>query len=966
MRKHVVMICAALAGCAEGSARQPDGFDREVRGGASHAARVRGVAIDAVALDEVLRSAAPLAEVVRGIDAEDLDVAVHTAEAGGAPLTTMFAGQRVDGVPIHGAYLYLAARPGEDGELVASSYHLYQGATVDTAPEVGRDGAVTAARAALRASGDPTVLEAELAIWPLAGELTLVWDVALDGVPGRALVIAGGPRAGRVELVDERRFDTRGTVTGWIASGGAPGGRGTTRQVPLAEVTVRAGGAWAETGGDGRYRVDAAAGAMVVAGTDGRAARVESADRTETTASATAGDVVDLVLGSATGERTLAAPTAYHAITRTRAFLLASGFDGDQLGGPLDVTVNAPDSCNAWYDPGQRRLTFLRAGGGCRNSAEATVVAHEYGHFVDDTFGGIVDEGLSEGWGDLLACLSTKQPVIGGDMYTRGGFIRTCDNDYQYPPGGEEDDVHDLGQAWAGFGWHLRAALIAELGAAAGDERARELLLPSLVTNAPDIVAAVREVFLRDDDDGDLRDRTPHWDLILAAAERHGLGFVVEEDLAPPAAVDDLAVKAVTATRVELRWTAPGDDGRRGRAAAYELRWSTSPITEGTFARATRVAAPRPGMAGATQAATVAAPPAERLYVAVRAKDELGNLGPLSNVLEVKRPAPAELFADGAERGLAGWRATGLWHVSERLAARGASSFWYGQEASGDYDTGARNRGTLTSPVIDLTGAEAPALVVSERIDVEGGPDHDRLTIEVVDVDDPDVSVAAPKVTAWTGDFRPRLIDLAGLAGRRVQVRFVVDTVDREGNAGQGWAIDDVRVIADEAAPPPPRPGELVINEVLADPPEGLDANGDGAWSARGDELIELVNAGDGPLDLGGATLSDDVLVRVTFPAGTVLAPGKALVVFGGAAPSLPGVRTVGSEGLFLNNDGDSITVRRPGGAALAELSWGGEGGHDQSLTRQRDGDPASAMVGHRTLSAAPASPGTRADGRPF
>ncbi len=704
---------------------------------------------------------------------------------------------------------------------------------------------------------------------------------------------------------------------------------------------------------------------MLSASVVGRAARVESSDRTAVAASAAAAPVVDLVLGSAAGERTLAMVTAFHAIGRTRAFLLASGITGEQLGGPVDVTVNLPGSCNAYYVPGQRRLNFLRAGGGCHNSAEATIVAHEYGHFVDDVFGGITDDGLSEGWGDLLVCLSTRQPVIGPDLDLDGSIIRTCANDYRYPPGGD-DEVHDLGQAWSGFGWDVRQGLVAELGAAAGDERARALLLPSLVSNAPDIVAAVREVFLRDDDDGDLGNRTPHWAVLLAAAERHGLGFVVEQDLAPPAAITDLAAPAVTATRLELRWTAPGDDGARGSAARYELRWSTAPITEASFAAATPLPSPRPARVGTRQTTSVALPPVGVVYLALRAEDELGNTAPLSNVLAVTRPAPAVIFLDGAEGGLGGWQATGLWHVTARHAGRGAASFWYGKETTGAYDTGTRNHGALTSPVIDLAGATRPMLALTEKLDVESDAAHDRLTITVFDVDDPDIAITVAKTRGWAGTFTPRLIDLGGLAGRRIQVRFEVDTVDRTANAGLGWALDDVQVIADQASDPPPRGGVLMVNEVLVDPPEGFDANRDGAWSARGDELVELVNVGDAPLDLAGVTLADRALVRVTFGPGVVLAAGRALVVYGGAAPALPGVVTVASDGLFLNNDGDAIYLRRPDGAVLAELTWGAEGGHDQSLTRERDGDVTSPMVGHRTRTSTPASPGTRASGQPF
>ncbi|HVV85584.1 MAG TPA: lamin tail domain-containing protein [Kofleriaceae bacterium] len=973
--KHVILGCAAFAGCAEGGPRPPGGFEREVRGGALHADAIRGVAADAVAMDEVLRTAVPLRAAFHDVTAADLDPSVRTTEAGGAPLTSVYAGQVIDGVPIHGAYVYLATHPDGDGggELVGSSYHLFQGAAVDTTPEVAEDAAVSAARDALRVDGGAPARSAALEIWPLDGELTLVWDVVVEGANARGLVIAGGPRAGRVEVVDDRLYETHGTVTGWVATGGAPGGHGTARQVPLAEVDVHAGGASVESDRDGTYTIDAASGSTITAVAAGRAARVESADPTAVVgASARAAANVDLVVGSAAGERPLAVVTAYQAVERAHAFLLANGVTAEELGGPVDVIVNEQDTCNAYYSPPLRRLNFYRSGGGCRNSAETTIATHEYGHVVDDTFGGITNGGLSEGWGDLLACLVTKQPVIGPDLFDEGGIIRTCDNDYIFPPSGRADDVHDLGQAWSGFGWHLRAALIDELGPAAGDELARELLLPSFVTNAPDIPTAVREAFLRDDDDGDLRNHTPHWDALIAAARRHGLDFVADQDLAPPAAIADLAASAVSATRVELTWTAPGDDAGRGSAARYELRWSAAPITEANFAAAAQATAPKPAAAGAHQTVTIAVPPVGRVYVALRAEDELGNTAPLSNVALASLPAPATVFDDGAEHGLGDWKASGLWHVTKRQAGHGAASFWYGQEATGNYDTGARNHGTLLSPVIDLAGAKKPVLAWTERIDVEGDTDHDTLTVSAVDVDDPDVSIEVDKPGGWTGTFAPRILDLSRLAGHRVQLHFDVDTVDRNRNQGLGWSIDDVRVIADQApgmpAPPPPpqQGGGLIVNEALVDPPDGFDANGDGSWSSRADEFVELVNTGAAPLDLGGATLSDSAQVRVTFAAGTVVAPGKALVVFGGAAPRLTGVVTVGSDGLFLNNDGDSVTVRRADGTVLADLRWGAEAGHDQSLTREIDGDPDSPMVGHLTRSSAPASPGTRADGRPF
>jgi hypothetical protein len=108
-----------------------------------------------------------------------------------------------------------------------------------------------------------------------------------------------------------------------------------------------------------------------------------------------------------------------------------------------------------------------------------------------------------------------------------GEAIRSCENDYVFPPGGN-DEVHNLGQAWAGFTWLVRENLIAKLGDVDGEALARALVLPSLPFNAADIPGAVREVFLRDDDDGDLTNGTPNSDALLPAAQAHGLDFAAQ------------------------------------------------------------------------------------------------------------------------------------------------------------------------------------------------------------------------------------------------------------------------------------------------------------------------------------------------------------------------------------------------------------------------------------------------------
>ncbi|HEX8422783.1 MAG TPA: Ig-like domain-containing protein, partial [Pyrinomonadaceae bacterium] len=183
-------------------------------------------------------------------------------------------------------------------------------------------------------------------------------------------------------------------------------------------------------------------------------------------------------------------------------------------------------------------------------------------------------------------------------------------------------------------------------------------------------------------------------------------------------------------------------------------------------------------------------------------------------------------------------------------------------------------------------------------------------------------------------------------------------------------------------------PLTLVINEILADPPEGAagDANRDGARSSAQDEFVELVNATAFDLNVGGYAITvrggnNSDTVRHTFAPDTIIAPGTAFVVFGGAQaatfdpahPAFAGalVRTASTGGLSLTNGGSTVKLLDPTGATIDQLTYGGttdfDADRNQSLTRAPDvtGDLAlhetAPDSGGRSF-----SPGTRADGMPF
>ncbi|HET6610965.1 MAG TPA: lamin tail domain-containing protein [Kofleriaceae bacterium] len=975
----VILACstATLVACAQGSpsgiptdpGTTTSGFSREVRGGRLHAHALEAMPDSEEAVFTAVAS--DLRGELATLSAADFVTQNHVsrASAGGAMLRYDVMRQQVAGIPIHGSYLNVIMRQADaaaPAKIVASSYRVFQSPDVDVVPAVGEGSAVSAAKTVIRKANAP-VREAELEIWPVDGALRLVWNVTFRGSYERALVFANGPAQGRVKVLDERIYETNGTVNGFATVNGAPGGDGVATLTALEGLTVTAGTATATTDGAGAFTIDAAED--LSATLSGAAAVVVDQKGATLSVTSPADPTVDLVFATeASGEAELAQVNAYVYINAIRNFMLANGVSPDTLPA-ITANTNINDACNAFFSPAELSLNFFSSGEvfgtKCNNSAEETVIFHEFGHYVDNQFGGIIDGGLSEGWGDLIACFATKQPGTGIDLFVdTEGPLRTCDNDYQFPAGGN-DEVHNLGQAWAGFAWHSREGLIAALGEDEGDALARSLFLPSFASNAPDIPSAVREVFIRDDDDGDLTNHTPHWDILIEAANRHALGFVVDGDLTAPAAITDLTVSEVTSTSATLTWTATGDDDAEGTASRYDIRALGEPITPENFALGSAIPGPVPTEAGTTQTLTIPLAPSTTTFVAMEAFDEQNNGSAISNVVEITTSEGTVVFDDGAENGLGEWVATGLWHVTETAAASGTKSFWYGQEATGNYDTGAANTGTLTSPVIDLAGIDNPVLAFDQLLDIESAATFDIATVRVFDVNDPTVEIVAAKEKGTTfGAFETRFVGLTGLGGRQVQIELSFNTVDNVANTTKGWLVDNVQIVGDGELPG--SEGNLMINEVLTDP-GSFDSNGDGKANARGDEFIELVNVGDGPVDLTGVVIEDRVRVRFAFPDGASLDAGQVAVVFGSGAPVLAGVETFSSNGLYLNNRGDDLTVRRADGEVLAVMSYGCcEGRHNQSLNREVDADPDSPFVLHTTLSDLVASPGTKADGSAF
>ena len=172
----------------------------------------------------------------------------------------------------------------------------------------------------------------------------------------------------------------------------------------------------------------------------------------------------------------------------------------------------------------------------------------------------------------------------------------------------------------------------------------------------------------------------------------------------------------------------------------------------------------------------------------------------------------------------------------------------------------------------------------------------------------------------------------------------------------------------------------LIINEVLYDPPSGIegDANGDGTREAQEDEFIEFVNLG-GTLDLSGYTVHDNAQERHVFPQGTIIPSGGVLVLFGGGSPTGAFgnaiVQTASAGILNMNNAGDFVTLYNTNGEVVLTFDIEPLSNNpNESYTRYPDlnldpGDDGILFYQHAGIGEALGaffSPGTKIDGTNF
>lgn len=293
---------------------------------------------------------------------------------------------------------------------------------------------------------------------------------------------------------------------------------------------------------------------------------------------------------------------------------------------------------------------------------------------------------------------------------------------------------------------------------------------------------------------------------------RLNIANLFENDITAPAKITNLSSTRTLINGITLSWTAVGDDGTIGKASRYEVRYSTASITSANFSAATLAGGlPSPQSAGTPEIVTITGlAPATTYNFAIKAFDNVGNASPISNTMTRKTATPVVAFFDDMERpdmwtidGSDGKGGGALWHLSTRRAASPTHSFYYGNEVKGNFDTGARNFGSLTSGEIDLSKSASPVLTFNHFLQTENFSPYDRAEVQISkDGGATWQTIFVAPITA--SKWRTETVDLLAYEFMIIRLRFQFDTVDSLFNQFEGWFVDDVEIIASTASNKPP------------------------------------------------------------------------------------------------------------------------------------------------------------------
>jgi subtilisin family serine protease len=260
----------------------------------------------------------------------------------------------------------------------------------------------------------------------------------------------------------------------------------------------------------------------------------------------------------------------------------------------------------------------------------------------------------------------------------------------------------------------------------------------------------------------------------------------LENDTLAPNAPSDILVASAGLTTVSLSWFAAGDDGAQGVARRYEVRKSENPIRNpGDWDNADTVDAAvviTPGRTAVT-GQLVGLPFNSEGFIAIRAFDNVGNVGPVSATVAFATQRVAVVSENNAES-MDGVTASGTWGLQEAPARSG---FSFSDSPEGDYAENSDYSLTLapfTADNSDIT------MVFQTKYDLENG--YDFVTVDLSK--DGTTWVELDKLTGTEGSWTSKQYDLSThvSAGDNITIRFHI--VSDYSIQKDGIQIDDIQL----------------------------------------------------------------------------------------------------------------------------------------------------------------------------
>ncbi|MEK7477444.1 MAG: hypothetical protein AAB152_17620 [Candidatus Coatesbacteria bacterium] len=220
------------------------------------------------------------------------------------------------------------------------------------------------------------------------------------------------------------------------------------------------------------------------------------------------------------------------------------------------------------------------------------------------------------------------------------------------------------------------------------------------------------------------------------------------------------------------------------------------------------------------------------------------------------------------------WTTSGMWHgvadgttpASRPFTSGSPNTWWYGQDGTGNYATGLRTFGDLTSPAYAIGANQQLTFWSWEQ--TENSPVWDTRN----------VYISTNGGGSWTllrnlfgteNAWYQVQIDLAAYAGQSAMFRFTFDSIDGTGNNYKGWYVDEITVVV-------PQPLAAALSVAPAAPALG-------AWV----QVVLTVT------NVGGANVTGVV------PAIQLNAGAGLLVYENGPAPAGPLTLAPGSSQSF-------------------------------------------------------------------